>query len=186
VRRVEAVAGEGALAWVESNEQLLKSITQLVKGNRESSLDKVKQLQEKNKNLERELDQLKGQIAKAAGGDLISQAIEVEGINVLAAHVDGSDSKTLREMVDQLKNKLGSAAVVLSTEQSGKVILVAGVSKEQTRQIKAGELVNAVAQQVGGKGGGRPDMAQAGGDNPDALEAALKSVPAWVKQQLAN
>ncbi|ORU94498.1 MAG: alanine--tRNA ligase [Cycloclasticus sp. symbiont of Poecilosclerida sp. M] len=185
VRRIEAVAGEGALAWVENNEQTLQSIAKLVKSNSESALEKVAQLQDKNKTLERELEQLKTQMAKSAGNDLLSQAVEIDGINVLAAHIDGGDSKTLREMADQLKNKLGNAAVVLSSIQGDKVVLIAGVSKEQTGRIKAGDLVNSVAQQVGGKGGGRPDMAQAGGDNPGALESALKSVPEWVRAQLS-
>ncbi|PHS70188.1 MAG: alanine--tRNA ligase [Cycloclasticus sp.] len=184
VRRIEAIAGEGALAWVEGNEQTLLNIAAAVKGNRDSALDKVTQIQEKNKALEKELEQLKSQLAKSAGGDLVSQAVDVDGINVLAAHIEGSDGKTLRDLVDQLKDKLGNAAVVLATVQGDKVTLIAGVSKEQTNRIKAGALVNAVAQQVGGKGGGRPDMAQAGGNNPAALKDALQSVPEWVKQQL--
>ncbi|MEH6504262.1 MAG: alanine--tRNA ligase [Cycloclasticus sp.] len=185
VRRLEAIAGEGALSWVEENEDILEKISKVVKANRESTLEKVGQLQEKNKVLEKELEQLKAQLAKAASGDLISNAVDVDGVKVLAANIEGSDGKTLRELVDQLKDKLGNAAVVLSTVDGDKITLIAGVSKEQTSRIKAGNLVNFVAQQVGGKGGGRPDMAQAGGDNPAALEAALKSVPSWIKQQLA-
>ena len=172
VRRIEAVAAEGALSWVEENDQRLQEISHIVKGNRDSAIDKIVQLQEKNKLLEKELEQLKGQLAKAASGDLINQAVQVDGVNVLAANIAGSDSKTLRDLVDQLKDKLGDAAIVLSTVQDNKVTLIAGVSKSQTSRIKAGELVNSVAQQVGGKGGGRPDMAQAGGDNPGALDAA--------------
>ena len=185
VRRLEAIAGEGALSWVEENENILDKISKVVKANRESALEKVGQLQEKNKVLEKELELLKAQLAKAASGDLISNTVEIDGVNVLAANIEGSDGKTLRELVDQLKDKLGNAAVVLSTVDGDKITLIAGVSKEQTSRIKAGNLVNFVAQQVGGKGGGRPDMAQAGGDNPAALEAALKSVPDWIKQQLA-
>ena len=184
VRRIEAVAGEGALSWVEENDQRLQDISHIVKGSRDSAIDKIVQLQEKNKLLEKELEQLKGQLAKAASGDLINQAVQVDGVNVLAANIAGSDSKTLRDLVDQLKDKLGDAAIVLSTVQDNKVTLIAGVSKSQTSRIKAGELVNSVAQQVGGKGGGRPDMAQAGGDNPSALDAALESVPSWVATKL--
>ncbi len=186
VRRIEAIAGEGALDWVTESEVLLQNISQLVKGNRDSAIEKVAQIQDKNKALEKELEQLKGQLAKAASGDLVNQAVEIDGINVLAANIEGSDGKTLRDLVDQLKDKLGNAAIVLSTIQGEKITLIAGVSKDQTQRIKAGDLVNCVAQQVGGKGGGRPDMAQAGGDNPAALEGALKSVPEWVRTQLSK
>ena len=184
VRRIEAIAGEGALSWVEESEGLINKIGQAVKGNRDSAIDKINQIKDKNKSLEKELEQLKSQLAKSAGDDLFNQAVEIDGINVLAAHIEGSDGKTLRELVDQLKDKLGNAAVVLSTVQDDKITLIAGVSKEQTSRIKAGDLVNSVALQVGGKGGGRPDMAQAGGDNPAALSAALKAVPDWVKATL--
>ncbi len=184
VRRIEAIAGEGALSWVEESEGLIHKIGQAVKGNRDSAIDKINQIKDKNKSLEKELEQLKSQLAKSAGDDLFNQAVEIDGINVLAAHIEGSDGKTLRELVDQLKDKLGNAAVVLSTVQDDKITLIAGVSKEQTSRIKAGDLVNSVALQVGGKGGGRPDMAQAGGDNPAALSAALKAVPDWVKATL--
>ncbi len=149
-------------------------------------MDKVAQIQDKNKTLEKELEQLKAQLAKAASGDLLSQAVQIDGLNVLAANIEGSDGKALRDLVDQLKDKLGEAAIVLSTVNNGKVILIAGVSKSQTNRIKAGELVNSVAVQVGGKGGGRPDMAQAGGDNPAALVDALKSVPNWVTAKLSE
>ncbi len=186
VRRIEAVAGEGALNWVEQSEHLLQKISKLVKGNRDSAVDKVAQIQDKNKTLEKELEQLKAQLAKAASGDLLSQAVQIDGLNVLAANIEGSDGKALRDLVDQLKDKLGEAAIVLSTVNNGKVILIAGVSKSQTNRIKAGELVNSVAVQVGGKGGGRPDMAQAGGDNPAALVDALKSVPNWVTAKLSE
>lgn len=186
VRRVEAISGEGAMMWVEENEKRLLGIAGVVKGNRETALDKVVQIQERNKSLEKELEQLKSQLAKSASGDLASQAVEIDGINVLAAYIEGSDGKTLRELVDQLKDKLGNAAVVLATVHGEKVTLIAGVSKEQIKRVKAGDLVNAVAQQVGGKGGGRPDMAQAGGNNPDALAGALKSVPDWVKSQVST
>ena len=186
VRRVEAISGEGAMMWVEENEKRLLGIAGVVKGNRETALDKVVQIQERNKSLEKELEQLKSQLAKSASGDLASQAVEIDGINVLAAYIEGSDGKTLRELVDQLKELLVKAAVVPASVHGEKVTLIAGVSKEQMKRVKAGDLVNAVAQQVGGKGGGRPDMAQAGGNNPDALAGALKSVPDWVKSQVST
>ncbi len=184
VRRIEAVTGATALQWVADNEQRLQRIAELVKGNREDAEEKIAQLQDKNRSLEKELQQLKGKLASNQGSDLASQAVEINGIKVLAARMDGADSKVLRETLDQLKNKLGSAAVVLGAVDGDKVMLVAGVTKDQTGSIKAGELVNQVAQQVGGKGGGRPDMAQAGGNQPEHLDAALKSVPEWVQQQL--
>jgi alanyl-tRNA synthetase len=186
VRRIEAVTGPGALYYIEQEERQLHEIVQLTKGKRDDVSDRVKQLIDRNRQLEKELEQLKGRLASSAGSDLASQAQEINGIKVLAAKLDGADVKTLRDTLDQLKNKLGSAAVVLATVQGDKVSLVAGVTKEQTKQIKAGELVNAVAQQVGGKGGGRPDMAQAGGTNPAALDAALASVADWVRNQLAS
>ncbi|MBV1875231.1 MAG: alanine--tRNA ligase, partial [Cycloclasticus sp.] len=186
VRRIEAIAGEGALSWVEEGDELLQKISKLVKGNRDSAFDKITQIQDKNKALEKELEQLKGQLANVASADLVSQAVQIDGLNVLAANIEGSDGKTLRDLVDQLKDKLGNAAVVLSTVQGDKITLIAGVSKNQINRIKAGELVNSVALQVGGKGGGRPDMAQAGGNNPAALDGALKSVPEWVKEKLGT
>ncbi|MBI1422958.1 MAG: alanine--tRNA ligase [Gammaproteobacteria bacterium] len=184
VRRIEAVTGQGALRYIDQEEQQLNDIAQLIKGKRDEVSERVRQLIERNRQLEKELEQLKGKLASSVGSDLAAQAQEINGIKVLAAKLDNADVKTLRETLDQLKNKLGNAAVVLAAVQDGKVSLVAGVTKEQTKQIKAGELVNAVAQQVGGKGGGRPDMAQAGGTNPAALDAALASVPEWVRNQL--
>jgi len=123
-------------------------------------------------------------MASNQGSDLAGQAVEIDGVKVLAARMDGADSRVLRDTLDQLKNKLGSAAVVLATVDGDKISLVAGVTKDQTARLKAGELVNAVATQVGGKGGGRPDMAQAGGNNPAALDAALASVENWVREQI--
>ncbi|MGB5427815.1 MAG: alanine--tRNA ligase, partial [Gammaproteobacteria bacterium] len=181
VRRIEAVTGESALQWVEANESRVQRIAELVKGNRDDVVEKVAQLQEKNRSLEKELQQLKGKLASSQGSDLAAQAVEINGIKVLAARMDGADTKTLRDTLDQLKNKLGSAAVVLGAVDGNKITLVAGVTKDQTATIKAGELVNQVATQVGGKGGGRPDMAQAGGNQPENLDAALESVVAWVE-----
>ncbi len=185
VRRIEAVTGARALQWVSTNEHRLQRIAELVKGSADDAEDKVGQLLEKNRRLEKELQQLKGRLASSQGSDLAAQAVEVCGIKVLAARLDGADSKALRETMDQLKNKLGSAAVVLgSVSDDNKVSIIAGVTKDQTNRIKAGELVNSVASQVGGKGGGRPDMAQAGGNQPENLDAALQSVPGWVTEQL--
>jgi len=184
VRRIEAVTGARALQWVAANEQRLQRIAELVKGGREDAAEKVAQLQEKYRSLEKELQQLKGKLASSQGSDLAAQAIDINGIKVLAARMEGADNKVLRETLDQLKNKLGSAAVVLGAVNGDKVMLVAGVTSDQTGTIKAGALVNQVAQQVGGKGGGRPDMAQAGGNQPENLDAALQSVPDWVQQQL--
>jgi len=186
VRRIEAVTGEHALQWVAANEQRLQRISELVKGSREDVDEKVSQVLEKNRALEKELQQLKGKLASSQGTDLVSQAVDVEGIKVLAARLDGADNKLLRDTLDQLKNKLGSAAVVLGTVSGDKVSLVAGVTKDTTARIRAGDLVNAVALRVGGKGGGRPDMAQAGGTRPEHLDAALQSVADWVRGQLGT
>ncbi len=185
VRRIEAITGQRALEWVEEEEDRLLRIADAVKSGRDNVDDKVGQLVERARKLEKELEQIKGKLASNQGSDLAAQAVEINGIKVLAACLEGVDPKALRDTVDQLKNKLGSAAVVLAAVVDGKVSLVAGVTKDHIAQIKAGELVNMVALQVGGKGGGRPDMAQAGGDNPTALPAALAAVPEWVRQQLA-
>jgi alanyl-tRNA synthetase len=186
VRRIEAVTGQGAQEWVKTCDNALTSIANLVKSPSDKVVDRVQQLLDKNRILEKELERLKGKLASAAGNDLTSQAVAVDGINVLAVRLDEMEIKAMREMVDQLKNKLGNAAVVLASVNEGKISLIAGVSKEQTQRIKAGDLVNAVALKVGGKGGGRPDMAQAGGDDVSGLAAALENVPAWVAQQLNN
>ncbi|NOX42342.1 MAG: alanine--tRNA ligase [Gammaproteobacteria bacterium] len=186
VRRIEAVSSQLALDWVAKNELQLSNVVELVKGVRDNVDEKVGALVERNRKLEKELDQLKAKLASHQGSDLVNQAIDIKGIKVLAAHLEGADPKSLRDTVDQLKNKLGSAAVVLATVKGSKVSLVAGVTKDFTSKIKAGDLVNVVAQHVGGKGGGRPDMAQAGGDNPAELDAALKSVSIWVESQLGD
>ena len=186
VRRIEAVTGEGALAWLGEQQQRLQNIASLVKSDVANAETKISQLVEHERALERELNQLKGKLASQAGNDLASQAVEVEGIQVLAAMLDGADSKSLRETVDKLKDKLGCAVVVLATANGDKVSLVAGVTRDESKRLKAGELVNAVARQVGGKGGGRPDMAQAGGNQPANLPKALESVPSWVKSKLIS
>jgi len=184
VRRIEAVAGASALQWISDNDYRLQQVASLLKAGRDDVDSKVNQLLRRNKELEKELEKLQGQLASSRGGDLLSQAQDIDGIKVLAARLDGVDPKSLRDTMDQLKNKLGSAAVVLATVQGDKVSLVAGVTKDQIDRVRAGNLVNAVAEQVGGKGGGRPDMAMAGGNNPAALDAALQSVPDWIRQQL--
>jgi len=184
VRRIEALTGQAALEHVEQTEASLRQIAQLLKGSQENVGSKVQQVLDKNRKLEKELEQLKGKLASSAGSELTSAAVEVDGIKVLAARLDGADPKSLRDTVDQLKNKLGSAAVVLAAVNGEKVSLIAGVTQDQTKRIKAGDLVNSVATQVGGKGGGRPDMAQAGGNDPSGLDSALAAVPGWISQQL--
>jgi len=145
---------------------------------------KIAQILDHVKALEKELARLKGKLASSQGGDLAAQAVEVNGANVLAATIEGADAKVLRETIDKLKGRFKSAAIVLGSVEGGKVTLIAGVTSDLTDRIKAGELVNHVAAQVGGKGGGRPDMAQAGGNNPAALPAALQSVRSWVAERL--
>lgn len=184
VRRIEAVTGKACLDWIESRDKTLSIIAGLVKSSTEKTVDKVQQIIEKNKALEKELDKLKSKLASSAGGELSSQATDVDGIKVLAVRLDDVDPKALRDMVDQLKNKLGCAAIVLATVKDNKVSLIAGVTKDLIGRLKAGDLVNSVALKVGGKGGGRPDMAQAGGNDPSGLDEALKLVPVWVKDQI--
>lgn len=186
VRRIEAITGAAALAWIEKTEKDLADIAGLVKSTSDKAVDKVQQLLDKNRTLEKELERLKAKLASAAGDELTSRAVEIDGINVLAVKLDDLDPKAMREMVDQLKNKLGSSAIVLATVKDGKVSLIAGVSKDQTARLKAGDLVNSVALKVGGKGGGRPDMAQAGGTDPAALDGALQQVPDWVRAHLGS
>jgi alanyl-tRNA synthetase len=184
VRRLEAVTGVNAIDWVESGDKALAEIAKMMKSSTADVTEKVQQLLEKNRALEKELERVKSKMASSAGGDLAAQAVSIDGLKVLAAKLDDVDPKTMRDMVDQLKNKLGSAAIVLATVKGPKVSLIAGVSKDQTQRIKAGDLINSVATKVGGKGGGRPDMAQAGGNNPEALADALAQVPDWVRSQI--
>jgi alanyl-tRNA synthetase len=186
VRRIEAVAGAGALRYIGETEKNLSQVAGMLKADAGTVEAKVRQLMDRSRALEKEVDQLKAKLASSQGGDLASQAVEVDGIQVLAAKLEGGDSKSLRDTVDQLKNKLGAAAVVLAAVDGDKVSLVAGVTKDETKRIRAGDLVNNVAQQVGGKGGGRPDMAQAGGKDPSGLDAALQAVPDWVRSQLST
>ena len=183
IRRVEAVTGLGALALVEAEEAQLSELARLLKSGRDKLAPRLEQVLENSKRLEKELEQVKGKMASRAGAELGEQAELVNGIHVLARNMDGADPKTLRDTVDQLKSKLGTAVIVLGTVKDDKVSLVAGVTKDSTDRVQAGELINFVAQQVGGKGGGRPDLAQAGGNDPSALQSALASVPAWVTQK---
>jgi alanyl-tRNA synthetase len=184
VRRIEAVTGQKALEWVSRAEHTLQSVSSLLKTAPNQLEERVQQLLEHNRHTEKELQRLKAKLASSQGSDLSSQAVDINGIKVLAANVEGIEVKQLRDTLDQLKNKLGTAAIVLATVKDDKVSLVAGVTKDATDRIKAGELVNHVAKQVGGKGGGRPDMAQAGGNDPSQLDAALQSVADWVKAKV--
>ncbi|WP_097460313.1 alanine--tRNA ligase [Mangrovitalea sediminis] len=180
VRRIEAVTGQGALDWFDATESTLREVASLVKANRDAVIEKVQVAVERSRQLEKELAQLKGKLASAAGSDLASSAKEVGGVKVVAAEMAGADRKGLMETVDQLKNKLGSGIVVLASVEDGKVSLVAGVTKDLTARVRAGDLVRDLAAEVGGKGGGRPDMAQGGGTDADKLPAALASVEARV------
>ena len=186
VRRVEAVTGQGALRWVHNTENHLLDVASLLKADRESVVEKVDQLQLRNRELEKDLERLKGRLAASQVDDLAAQAEEVNGLKVLAAKLDGVDPKRLRDTVDQLKNKLGSAAIVLATVHGDKVSLVAGVTSDYVDRIEVGPLANFVAQQVGGRGGGRPDLAQAGGNDPSKIDQAIRSVPNWIKEQLSS
>ena len=186
IRRVEAVTGQGALALVEAEEAQLAELARLLKSDRNKLTTKLEQVLENSRRLEKELEQVKGKMASRAGAELGEQAEMVNGIHVLARNMDGADPKTLRDTVDRLKSKLGTAVIVLATVKGDKVSLVAGVTKDSTDKVQAGELVNYVAQQVGGKGGGRPDLAQAGGNDPSGLQGALASVPGWVDSKTAG
>ncbi len=187
VRRIEALTGAGALDYVEQNDALLKDLAGLVRGSRDDVGDKVREQLERVKQLEREVHTLKDRLASGRGVDLAAGAVDVQGVKVVATKVDGADAAALRSAVDQLKEKFKSAVVVLaSVEGPAKVVLVVGVTDDQTGRIKAGELAGAVAAQVGGRGGGRADFAQAGGSKPEALDAALDSVREFVRTRLAG
>ncbi|HIE8849524.1 TPA: alanine--tRNA ligase [Klebsiella pneumoniae] len=184
VRRIEAVTGEGAMAILHAQSDQLNDIAQLLKGDSHNLGEKVRAALERTRQLEKELQQLKEQAAAQESANLSSKAEEINGIKLLVSELTGVEPEMLRTMVDDLKNQLGSTIVVLATVADGKVSLIAGVSKDVTDRVKAGELVGMVAQQVGGKGGGRPDMAQAGGTDASALPAALASVKGWVSAKL--
>ncbi|HXA36211.1 MAG TPA: alanine--tRNA ligase [Steroidobacteraceae bacterium] len=186
VRRVEAITGHTAYEWVVHTDQVLRDIAAMLRGSREDVDEKVRELLERARRLEKEVQQLKSKLASGQGGDLSSQAKDVGGIKVLAAQIDGADVKSLRDAVDQLKSKLGSSVIVLATVQDGKVALVAGVSADLLTRMRAGEIAGAVAAQIGGRGGGRADFAQAGGTQPENLGKALAGVETLIRNCLAN
>jgi alanyl-tRNA synthetase len=185
IRRVEATTGTGVLAYLGETEKQLDSVAGLVKSTPLEAAGRVAQLLEHSRALEKELDRLKSRLAASQGDELAQQAVEVAGVRVLAAQLDGADAKALRETADKLRDKLKSCALVLGTVADGKVSLIAAVTPDVIGKIKAGELVNFVATQVGGKGGGKPDLAMAGGNEADQLPAALASVADWIRHRLA-
>ena len=185
VRRIEAVTGEAALNYFAEQEKTLNTIAAIVKTDPVNVASKVEQVMLRNKELEKELAQFKQKLASAAGADLVSQAVDYNGVKALIANLEGVEAKSLRGMVDDLKNKMGSGIILLATASDDKVSLIAGVTKDLIGKVKSGELVNVAAQEVGGKGGGRPDMAQAGGSQPENIEAALKAAQSWLKDKLS-
>ena len=185
VRRIEAVTGQGALDFVVQTDHILRDVAGAVRATRDDVQEKVQQLIERSRRLEKEVAQLKQKLAGGSGRDLAADAVDVDGVKVLATTIDGADAAALRNAVDQLKNKLKTAVIVLSSvADDDKVTLIAGVTGDLTSKAKAGELVNFVAQQIGGRGGGRADLAQAGGNRPGQLQAALESVRSWVGERL--
>jgi alanyl-tRNA synthetase len=184
VRRIEAVTGEKALDFVQSQGQQMSQIAGLLKTDPQGLSVRTQQVLEQNKLVEKELEKLKQQIAINATTDVLSQVFEINDVKVLSTVLQGVEAKVLRTMVDDFKNQLGSAVIVLGIAEANKVSLIAGVTKDLVSKVKAGELVNFVAQQVGGKGGGRPDMAQAGGSEPQNLDSAIASVQAWLQEKL--
>jgi alanyl-tRNA synthetase len=183
IRRIEAVTGANALAYLQNLEATMNRVAGTLKAAPTELQGRVTQVLEQVRSLEKELAQLKGKLASSQGDELVAQAVQVKGIKVLAARLDGADAKTLRDTLDKLKDKLKSAAIVLAAVEGGKVQIAAGVTADHMGKVKAGDLVNFVAQQVGGKGGGKPDMAMAGGTEPSKLPAALQSVQAWVAER---
>jgi len=184
VRRIEAVTGEAALQWFSQSESLLSELGGMVKAGRDSLVDKYKALNDRNRSLEKEIERLNAKLASAQSGELLSAAVDINGVKLLATKIDGADAKSLRDMLDELKNKLGSGVVVLGAADGDKVSLVAGVTKDLTDRVKAGDLIRNLAAQVGGKGGGRPDMAQGGGTDAAALPAAIASVEGLVRSSI--
>jgi len=186
VRRIEAVTGEKALEVIESNQEKLLAVATLLKAEPDNIKEKIELLIQKSRQFEKELDKLKRKLASSAGTDLASSAQNLSGINVIASHLEGVNGKSLRDTVDELKNKLAPAAIILSTIEDGKITLIAGVTKDITDKVSAGDLVSHVALQVGGKGGGRSDMAQGGGNQPDKLASALDSVTDWILSHMES
>ena len=185
VRRIEAVSGKQAIAWIDENQQALDNVALLLRSPRDQVPAKVEQLIRRLKDLEKELAATRQKLLAGKTSDIAENVVVVDGLNVLATRMDGADAKTLRDAVDRFKDRFKSAVVVLGSVDNGKVRLAAGVTKDAVDRIRAGDVIRPVAEQVGGKGGGRPDFAQAGGSNPEALDAALDSVPGWVAEQLA-
>ena len=185
VRRIEAVTGEAAYQRTQESDAIIADIAGQLKGNRESVLEKVQQIIAKSRQLEKDLEQAKAKLASSAGNDLAGQAVEVAGVKLLAAKLEGADPKGLRDLCDQLKNKLQSGVILLAAVNGEKVSLIAGVTKDLTGSAKAGDLIKLAAEKVGGKGGGRPDMAQAGGSDPSGVEAALRLAKDWVAEKFA-
>ncbi|MCH9027795.1 MAG: alanine--tRNA ligase, partial [Proteobacteria bacterium] len=186
IRRIEALTGEGAMAWLQAEEDAINALGGMLKASRGELAGKVRNLVERNRQLEKELTTLRGQLASGQGADPVSEAVNVHGVKVLARRIDGADAKALRDAVDQFKNKLGSSVVVLGAADNGKVRLAAGVSKDQLKVLNAGQIIGIVAKAVGGKGGGRPDFAQAGGNDPSKLDEALASVSSLVEAALSG
>ena len=186
VRRIEAVTGKRALEMFDHTQQIVSGASRVLKTVPDNVLDKLDQLVNANRSLEKDLATLKGRLASSSAGDWISEAQEIAGIKILAKTLEGVDAKSLRDLIDQLKNKLGTSAVILAAVNEGKIALAAGVSADATSRIKAGDMVKHVADQIGGKGGGRPDMAQGGGSDTAALPRAMEGVSAWVTQQLTD
>ena len=186
VRRLEALTGRGAYEWVVHTDQVLRDIAAMLRGSREDVDEKVRELVERSRRLEKEVQQLKSKLASGHGGDLSSRAKDVGGVKVLAVQIDGADVRSLRDAMDQLKSKLGSSVIVLASVHEGKVVLVAGVSDDLVARMKAGEIAGHVAAKVGGRGGGRADFAQAGGTQPENLGAALAGVESLVRSRLSN
>jgi alanyl-tRNA synthetase len=186
IRRVEAVTGNNALHFLQDLEDKLNAVAQVLKSNPQELATRVTQLQDTLRQTERELERVNSKLAASQGDELAAQAIEVNGLMVLALRLDGADAQILRETLDALKAKLKTAAIVLASVQGDKVSLIAGVTADKISHIKAGDLVNFVAQQVGGKGGGKAEMAMAGGTMPSALPAALASVQQWIREKTAE
>ncbi|MDP5040930.1 MAG: DHHA1 domain-containing protein, partial [Paraglaciecola sp.] len=180
VRRIEAVTGSAALELMQKQANELSGLAAMLKTEPTSLVSRITQLLEQNKIFEKELAKLKQQLASSKGSDLLTNVADINGVKVLVAHLHEVESKALRGMVDEFKNQLGSAVIVLGVAEQSKVSLIVGVTQDLTSKVKAGELVNYIAQQVGGKGGGRPDMAQAGGNQPENLANAIESVKPWL------
>jgi alanyl-tRNA synthetase len=183
IRRIEAITGDNALGYVQSLEDTVDSVAGTLKAQPEEVPARLSAVLDHVRQLEKEIEKLKGKLASAQGDELVAQAVDVKGLKVLAARLDGADAKTLRDTMDKLKDKLKTAAIVLAAVDGDKVQIAAGVTADSIGRIKAGELVNFVAQQVGGKGGGKPDMAMAGGTDASKLAGALASVQGWVQER---